>query len=186
MNLAMKNIFLLLLCIPVTHAFAEPELGSERQVLSVDLQTDLLCGSSDGKDRGGDPESDSFLKSAGAAVIIEPDDYFNQSRYSFTEPLEVDHLPLYSVQQIVGEGGVIFIAEVEGDLSAFVRKVNAQPAKEDDDFLGVSNVQFYKTLKEKLSQDAEPEFTKILIGQNRIQKAQGRFFYGCVETMDLR
>lgn len=51
------------------------------------------------------------------------DPYYNQFRYSFFQPLDVDGLHLYAVQQFVGEGGVIFIAEVEGDLNLLLSRL---------------------------------------------------------------
>ncbi|CNL28462.1 MULTISPECIES: hypothetical protein [Yersinia] len=181
MNHTIHNLFLLFIFFPLIHAFAASEPSPERKVLSSVLNQSLLCVAGNGKDRAGAPERDSFLKKAGASIITDGDAYFNRFRYSFIEPLEMGHLLLYSVQQEIGEGGVIFIAEVEGDLSAFVRKINAQSAKEQDDFLGVSNIRFYKLIQERVL----PDYTKIVVGQNRIQKAQGRFFYGCIQTIDL-
>ncbi len=154
-------------------------------MLATSLKSELLCGDSVSNSRAGDPDSDSFLKKAGATIIIDDGSDYNEFIYSFINPLVVDSLTLHSVQQIVGEGGVMFIAEVDGDLSSFATKVNAKKSSENDDLLGVQNVKFYKTLQEKISAGAEPDFTKILIGQNRIQKAQGRFFYGCIITIDL-
>lgn len=154
-------------------------------MLATSLKSELLCGDSVSNSRAGDPDSDSFLKKAGASIIINDNSDYNEFRYSFINPLEVSSLTLFSVQQMVGEGGVIFIAEVEGDLSSFATKNNAKKSSEDDDLLGVQNAKFSKTLQEKTSADAEPAFKKIVIGQSRIQKAQGRFFYGCIITMDL-
>jgi hypothetical protein len=181
----MRNILLILLSLPLIHAYAASDSLAEREVLSSALNKDLLCNAGNGKDRAGDPESNSFLTKVGASITTDDNADYNQFRYSFITPLEVNSLSLYSVQQMVGEGGVIFIAEVKGDLPGFAGKLKAQPAKEDDDFLGVSNVLFYKIIKEKTTPDSEPEFTKIVVGQNLIQKVQGRFFYGCIETMDL-
>lgn len=187
MRVYLRSLFLFILFSPFMCALAEPDTaaGLPRENLALGIGKDLLCQSTDIHDRAGDPEDDNFLKMAGAIITIVDDPYFNQFRYSFVEPLKVGMSYLYSAQQLVGEGGVIFIAEVAGDLPAFVSEIKASPAKEDDDFLSVSNVLFYKTLKEKMSPDSEPEFTKIVIGQNRIQKIQGRFFYGCIQTMDL-
>lgn len=166
-------------------AESDATTNSDRKNLSMGIVKTLLCQSTTIQVYAGDPESNRFLKKAGAIITMMDDDYYNQFRYSFVEPLNTGQHRLYSVQQMVGEGGAIFIAEVAGDLSAFASEVNAIPAKEDDDFLGVSNVLFYKALKENTSPDSEPEFTRIVIGQNPVQKAQGRFFYGCVQTMDL-
>lgn len=160
-------------------------ISSDRESLSVIISKDLLCQKMGMNDRAGDSEADGFLKKSGAIIALIDDPYYNQFRYSFVEALNVGQKRLYSVQQAVGEGGVIFIAEVAGDLPAFVREINAGSAKEDDDFLGVSNILFYKTLKENISPDSEPEFTKVVIGQNPIQKEQGRFFYCCIQTMNL-
>lgn len=185
MNNLSCNFYFLLLLLSSTCLSSEPTFGSEREILATSLKSELLCGDGVDNSRAGDPDSDSFLKTAGASIIIDNNSYYNEFTYSFIKPLAVDSLKLHSAQQMVGEGGVIFIAEVEGDLSSFATKVNAKKSTEDDDLLGVQNVKFYKTLKEKISADADPEFTKIVIGQNRIQKAQGRFFYGCIITMDL-
>lgn len=156
-----------------------------RAKIAASLSEELLCQAGEGIARAGDPDSNRLITSAGAVIVEGNDPFFNQFRYSFKEPLSVGANQLFRVQQDVGEGGVIFIAEVKGGLQALVKQLGAVKASAEDDFIGVENVIFYKTLSETTPADAEPQFTKIIIGQDPEQKKAGRFFYGCVEATQL-
>lgn len=173
-----------LLLLSVQTMAAQLTDGSRKHVAS-ELSKSLLCVGDSENSAAGELESDAMLKKAGAVITMIEDPYYNQFRYSFLQPLDVDGLHLYAVQQFVGEGGVIFIAEVEGDPKSFAKQINARPAKKDETYLGVQNVSFYKNIGNKIMSLAEPDYERVVIGQSQIQKIQGRFFYGCVQPMDL-
>lgn len=188
----MKNIFLIMFLFPFLCSFSAmatgDNLAQNRDIIAQSLQKDLLCETSDGKDRAGDPARNAFLRKAGAVLTFNDESLFNQYQYHFAVPLNVGKFHLFRVRQEVGEGGSIFLAEVVGDLTTFANDIKAQPAKQNDDFIGVSHILFYKTLgQETQSSDSDdyPEFTKIVIGQTPQQKSQGRFFYGCIQAMGL-
>lgn len=167
------------------HAHAEQHPENERTTLTATLAKVLTCQNSEGIASAGDPESDLFLKKAGAVISMDKESDYNEFRYSFIEPLIVNGLPLFSVQQSAGEGGGILIADVKGDLNAFAKQNNLSPASKGETYLGTQNVVFYKHIGKLNTDLPDPDYTTMVAGQSELQKAQGRFFYGCVQPMNL-
>jgi hypothetical protein len=185
MKAGMLNILSTLLLLLSVQIMATQLTDGGRTHLASKLSKSLLCVGDPDNSAVGEPENDAMLKNAGAVITMSEDPYYNQFRYSFSQPLDVDGLHLYAIQQFVGEGGVIFMAEVEGDPKFFAKQIDALSAKKDETYLGVQNVSFYKNIGNKIMSLAEPNYKRVIIGQNQIQKIQGRFFYGCVQPMDL-
>lgn len=92
----MKNL-LTLLCIAASVSALASESSLTRDMLVMGLEKALLCQKNDVA-IGADP----VLNITGITVQKNDDPYYNQFRYSFKEPLAVNQLALYSVQQSVG------------------------------------------------------------------------------------
>ena len=164
-----------LLLLSVQTMAAQLTDGSRKHVAS-ELSKSLLCVGDSENSAAGELESDAMLKKAGAVITMIEDPYYNQFRYSFLQPLDVDGLHLYAVQQFVGEGGVIFIAEVEGDPKSFAKQINARPAKKDETYLGVQNVSFIKTLAIRSCRLLSLIMKELLLGKAKYRKFRGVSF----------
>lgn len=175
----MKELMLLLYVAAIAPALAS-DMDPAREKLALGLEKALSCQKSDIA-----TGADDALNIAGVIVQRSVDPYYNSFRYSFREPLAVNQLPLYSVQQSVGEGGVVLLAEISGEVQAFADQLAAHPIGKNDDVLGVSGVMFLKTVAVGSGAEDEANSSKIVIGQNAVQRAQGRFFYGCIQAMTL-
>lgn len=173
------KILIALLCIAVSVSALSSESRLTREMLAMGLEKALLCQKNDVA-----IGADAVLNITGITVQKNDDPYYNQFRYSFKEPLAVNQLALYSVQQSVGEGGAVLLAEAAGEMQNFADRLAAHPLAENEDVLGVSGVMFLKT-EDGAGAGNESAASKIVIGQNAVQKAQGRFFYGCIQAMTL-
>ncbi|WP_455427668.1 hypothetical protein [Dryocola sp. LX212] len=171
-----------------TVLFAAPDAGSvaARKAVIYSLSKALLCQRSDGISLAGNNKSDSTLKKAGASIVFGDDDIYNNFTYSFAEPLLIEENNIYNVQQNVGEGGAVLLAEAKGDMITLVKNLGAQPTNEDE-WLGMENVLFVKPVKSSNSQvdDTESYDGEIVIGQSPEQKQSGRFIYGCIQKMEF-
>ncbi|MEB5694991.1 hypothetical protein MXM31_02125 [Klebsiella aerogenes] len=173
------KILIALLCIAVSVSALSSERRLTREMLAMGLEKALLCQKNDV-----DIGADAVLNITGITVQKNDAPYYNQFRYSFKEPLAVNQLALYSVQQSVGEGGAVLLAEAAGEMQNFADRLAAHPLAENEDVLGVSGVMFLK-IEAGAGAGNESAVSKIVIGQNAVQKAQGRFFYGCIQAMTL-
>lgn len=78
----------------------------------------------------------------------------------------------------------MLLAETAGKVQNFADQLAAHPLAENENVLGVSGVMFLKAVA-GAGAGNETAVSKIVIGQNAVQKAQGRFFYGCIQAMTL-
>lgn len=168
-------------------AASDTDSMAARKAVSDSLVKELLCQRSDGISIAGNDKSDKALKKAGASIVFGDDDIYNNFNYSFVEPLVIEVSHIYNVQQIVGEGGVIVLAEAKGNMSTFVKNLRAKHVKEEGEWLGLENVLFVKPVKSSHSQtsDVGSNDGEIIIGQSPEQMQSGRFFYGCIQKMEL-
>lgn len=173
------KILITLLCIAASVSALASESSLTRKMLAIGLKKALLCQKNDVA-----IGADAVRNITGITVQKNDDPYYNQFLYSFKEPIAVNQLALYSVQQNVGEGGVVLLAETAGKVQNFADQLAAHPLAENEDVLGVSGVMFLKTVA-GAGAGNETAVSKIVIGQNAVQKAQGRFFYGCIQAMTL-
>ena len=152
------------------------------------LEKELLCAGNDQSsslvhaDSGKDNRA---LKAAGAVIKFDDEGPYNNFVYRFAKPLTVFGMPLWSVEQYVGEGGVTLSAEVSGDAAAFARSIQAKrpTAKDGRHFFLADDVVYLKKMALPAGQKGEPAV--VVIGVTDKQKAAQRFYVGCYQQMEL-